>query len=889
MRRLMTRERLSPMLLALAMFAAPSASARAESEPAKDLEPSAEKISAPSAVERGNQPFARANSGDSERRPGATPQPAIPTSLWQSLVDGLPTTEGEIVPPLASAQPYPPNRRPVDLAPEMPTFNPKGYIRARDGYFTLVQAEAPPQPLQGITPAPSSPLQPTQPLGALPTFGQGGIASGLESLPADRAQQAATVAPVMGATSDRALAVNAQPDLAESISKEVLAVQTQFRSAISESPFIRGFKNRQIYAQLNGQYFEPVRWDLDTIVSNIDPGIVQDVIVVQGPYAVQYGPGFTFMDIVTRPTPRNQPVQYRSSASWIMNGQQWYGRETLSGGTQNLAYRFSYGHRNANNYEAGNNIQVPSHYNRGDVLAELGYNLSGYQRIEATYRRFDENHTAYPGQFWDVSSLQTNSYNLRYIDTDPVKPWTQLTAQGWYNNNSLTGNTFDTTKQGVVQNVERSLTNFYFFDQRANAPDQPIYAGFSGGTAGNIQSTGGRLVALFGELDEVSLNTGLDTRVINQRVSEFFTLDQFGLPMPGGAPGVSAVSPVPLNIDQFTTGMPRATMVNPGAFAEMTLPWTSYFRTKIGGRGDFVNTNANPATLPLNTGSLPMTGLSQSDGLYAFYMVNQLNLSQHWMASFSFGQAQRAPTLIDRYADGMFLGILQSGYRRVIGDPSLRKERNWQIDASINGNYDKWRGYLRGYQSWVLDYITYSANSARDPTGAVLLNTLNTPLAELRGFEAFNSFDLTPRITPFASARYVYGMDQTIHQPLTQIPPLQGFAGLRFHDPNEGRVWGMEFFATITRKQNRAGVIRVTDVPVNAATGAGLTQIEVPTPGWTTWNLRGYWNVKRNLLISGGINNMFNKSYIQHLSLRTYPTAVFSPGFSPYLATEYVY
>lgn len=874
--------RLSPRLLACAFLALAPLGAVAAGPPAprSAQTPPEATDAAPS-----DRRAAEKETANDDARGAADPaRGPIPTPLWQSLVDGLPTTEGPLVPPFAAQSAASLPEASSYQPPDMPTFRPQGYIKPRDGFFHFVQL----RPMQPLTPAPASPLRPTQPLGSLPTFGLGGISSAIEALPADRAEKFNTIAPVAGATSERALAVNAQPDLAQSISKDVLSVQTQLRSSISDNPVIRGFRNRQIYAQLNGQFFEPVRSDLDTPISNIDPGIVQDVIVVEGPYAVQYGPGFTFMDIVTRPTPRNQPTQYRSSASYIMNGQQWYGRETVSGGTQNVGYRLSYGHRNANNYEAGNNVQVPSHYNRGDVLAELGYNLSGYQRIEAVYRRFDENHTAYPGQFWDVSSLQTNSYNLRYIDTDPIKPWTQLTAQGWYNNNSLTGNTFDTTKQGVVQNIQRSLTNFYFFDQRANAPDQPIYAGFSGGTMGTIASTGGRLVAQFGELDEVSLTTGFDARVLNQRVNEFFTLDQFAVPAVGG-PGINAISGTALNTDQFTTGMPRATMVNPGAFAEMTLPWTSYFRTKIGGRGDFVNTNANPGTLPLNTGSLPTTGLSQSDGLYAFYMVNSLNLSEHWLASFSFGEAQRPPTLIDRYADGMFLGILQSGYRRVIGDPSLRKERNWQIDASINGNYDKWRGYIRGYQSWVLDYITYSANTAHDPTGAVLLNTLNTPLAELRGFEAFNSFDLTSRITPFASARYVYGMDQTIHQPLSQMPPLQGMAGVRFHDPNEGRVWGMEFFATMTRKQNRAGVIRVTDVPVNAATGAGLTQIEVPTPGWTTWNLRGYWNVKRNLLISGGINNVFNKSYIQHLSLRTYPTAVFSPGFSPYLATEYVY
>jgi iron complex outermembrane recepter protein len=823
--------------------------------------------------------------------------PAAASEPWTSLVDGLPSSNAR---GLAStvATTRSPSASPAPAAPRRAriptTYLSDGYLRPGATGFRLVQAPEPRQPLEPSFSDDTAPATaPRQPLldEERATFGYAGPSGAPMLRDADRAQQFQSESGVASVTNDRALAVTAQPDLAEAISKDVLAVQTQWRSSISENPYIRGFKNRQVYAQLDGQFYEPVRSDLDTIVSKIDPGIVQDVIVIEGPYSVRYGPGFTFMDIVTRPTPRNQPAQYRTSTSWLPNGQQIYGRETVSGGSGNLGYRFSYGHRNGNDYRAGNNVFIPSHYNNGDMLAELGYNLSSSQRLEFNYRRLDQNHTAYPGQFFDVSSLQTNAFNLRYIDEDPTKPWTRLIAQGWFNQNSMTGNTFNSTKQPTVNAVQRALTQFYYpstISQFGGSPTTntniPLLTGFAGSTTGNIMSTGGRVTAQFGEFDEVSLLTGIDARVLDQRVDEFFTISPFLLP-----PQTNPAGTYPL---QFTTGMPRATMVNPGAFAEMTLPWTTYFRSKIGGRGDFVNTNANPNTFPAlsnpapfpQTGSLRRTDLSQNDGLYSFYMTNQLDLNEHWTGGLSFGEAQRPPSLIDRYADGMFLGIIQSGYRRVIGDPSLKKERNWQIDVNLNGTYENWRGYVRGYQSWVLDYITYSQNTVRDPTGAVLLNTVNTPLAELRGFEAFNSIDISPRITPFASAHYVYGVDQTLGQPLTQIPPLQGFAGIRFHDPNGGRTWGLETFATITREQDRVGFIRVTGLPT-----AAPVQIESRTPGWTTYNLRGYWNVSKNLLLSGGINNIFDKTYIQHLSLRTPPVLVFSPGISPYMSMEWIY
>ena len=829
-------------------------------------------------------------------RPASTPKPPAKSQSWTSLVAGLDSIS--LRPARSTQAPASAGGASASAIRSRPkastAFQSEGYIRSRGGNFTLTQA---PQPRQPLEPAESEDattgITPRQPLldEEASNFGFSGPSSAPVLRDEDRAEHFQSMNNVASATNDQALSVNAQPDLAEAISQNVLSLQTQWRSSVSENPYIRGFKNQQIYSQLDGQYYLPVRSDLDTIVNKIDPGIVQDVIVIEGPYSVQYGPGFTFMDIVTRPTPRNQAPQYRTSTSWLPNGQQIYGRETVSGGTNNLGYRFSYGHRNANDYRAGNNVYIPSHYNSGDVLAEIGYNLSGSQRLEMTYRRLDQNHTAYPGQFFDVSSLQTNAFNLRYIDEDPTRPWTRLIAQGWYNQNSMTGNTFNPTKQPTVQAVQRSLTQFYYpstITQFGGSPTTntniPLLTGFAGSTVGDVSSAGGRLTTQFGELDEVSLLTGVDARFVDQRVDEFFTVNPFLLP-----PQTNPAGTYPL---KFTTGMPRATMVNPGAFAEMTLPWTTYFRSRIGGRGDIVNTNANANTFPgfsnpapfPPTGSLRHTDLSQTDGLYSFYMTNTLDINEHWTGGLSFGHAQRPPSLIDRYADGMFLGIIQSGYRRVVGDPSLKKERNWQIDATINGKYDNWRGYVRGYQSWVIDYITYSQSTAVDPTGAVLLNTMNTPLAELRGFEAFNSFDLSPRITPFASAHYVYGVDQTLGQALPQIPPLQGFAGIRFHDPNEGRRWGLEAFATITRQQDRNAFIRVT-----GGAPYEVRQIEQQTPGWTIYNLRGYWNVSQNMMLSGGINNIFDKTYIQHLSLRTPPVLVYSPGISPYMSMEWIY
>jgi len=763
------------------------------------------------------------------------------------------------------------------------TYASGGYIVNEQGNFRLARQPEPEQPLESAPTQPRPPSLPgagsvEQPLdagGGSSLFGASFFGGGLGARSAAAEHGTSAVEQVTSGQINN----TGKADLTEALSQTSLAVQMQRRGQVQGNPFIRGFKNQQIYSQLDGQYFLPIRTDLDTITSKIDPGIVQDVIVIEGPYSVQYGPGFSFFDIVTAPTPRNQRAQYRSSGSYIMNGSGFYGRETVSGGGSNYGYRFSYGHRNANDYKTGGGggsplnpfnlergARIPSHYNYGDFLGDVGYDLAADTRLEVSYRRFDQNHTAYPGQFFDIASQESNALNLRLIDTDPTQRYSKRILQGWYNRSNMTGNTLNPSSQGIVAQIENGLITTSNF---------PPGTTFQGNTVGDVMSTGGRVATTYGDLDDVNLTTGIDARVLSQRITEFYD--------------ITSPDPVPPST-LFSTGMPRSRLANPGAFAEMTLPWSSSFKTRIGGRGDYVYTAADSSQINPNTGSLPAGSVfHKNDGLYSFYMTNTAELNRNWTANVSFGQAQRPPTLIDRYADGVFLGILQSGFSRVIGNPGLSKERNWQIDASLSANYDNYRGSLRGYQSWVINYITYSVFPVIDPTGARILNTINTPLATLSGFETFHEFgEANNWIKPFAAVNYVYGVDQTIHQALPQIPPLQSRLGFNFQRGGGNSPWGISTYARVVAHQDRNGYLRTT---LNAPE---VTSVELRTPGFTTANIQGYWQAGRNLTVFAGIDNAFNRFYIEHLSLHTGGlnnpnTWAWSPGCSPYVNVEWTY
>ena len=66
--------------------------------------------------------------------------------------------------------------------------------------------------------------------------------------------------------------------------------------------------------------------------------------------------------------------------------------------------------------------------------------------------------------------------------------------------------------------------------------------------------------------------------------------------------------------------------------------------------------------------------------------------------------------------------------------------------------------------------------------------------------------------------------------------------------------------------------------------------------------MRGYYVVNENLNLVGGIDNMFDNNYLEHLNLRLPPdpgtvdepedipaTYVFSPGITPYFGIEWTH
>ncbi len=634
-----------------------------------------------------------------------------------------------------------------------------------------------------------------------------------------------------------------------------------FRRPAATEPHIRGFHHRQIYTQLNGGYWLPARWDLDTIVSKLDAGIVADVIIIKGPYSAVYGPSFSYIDVVTVPTPRyccGHGFEGRTVMNYDTNGEAWYARQAFQGGGVDWGFRGSFGFRTANDFKSGQDDTFGSRRIRGsykhrDIDFAVGYDLSPYSRVQFDYIRLDLTDAEFFNQPTDIDFLVTNGDTGRY-ELDYTPYFDHLRVEGWYNRTRL---------------AQSGLT-------AAFNPANPFNFEFLFvSTYADITNWGQRVAVTWGDYDCSHLTVGADYREVEQEILE----RDIGF-------GFNVVTNT-FNFVDDTFDLPKSRLTNPGVFFQATDYIDCDWAVTVGGRWDWVKAKPlglprsgpggftgtlNPFTFNPTPGHTILVPVERNYDLWSAFVTTEYQVNCEWTVFAGGGHAERAPTLTELYVDQTFLAGNQRGFNFFIGNPALDKERLWQIDVGTTADYANMRGSLRGFYAWVDDYITYNRIAVNPEFPGPLSDGYRfvNRDATLAGFELNSEYDLTRTLTAFGSLAYVEGRDRDINEPLFGIYPLQSRVGIRGEYGNYYSGWGWEFSARIVDNQDR----------IAGSLG------EQFTAGFTTYDLRTYWRLSPNLLLTAGVTNLTNKAYFEHYDYRVNPVdpgsgQVGVPSFQP--------
>ncbi|MEL6106562.1 MAG: TonB-dependent receptor [Planctomycetota bacterium] len=642
-------------------------------------------------------------------------------------------------------------------------------------------------------------------------------------------------------------------------SKSAQGVAVQQRTPIVSDTRIRGQRVGQVLA--SGSFWAPARMDLDTMMSKIDSRLIEDVILIKGPYAASYGPSFRFVDIEFIKSPRYQGFESHgaSSASFSSNGQHWYGRQSLWGGNEEFGYFVSYGHQTANDYTTGiGGFSVPSSFKSRDLFVAMGWDLSEHEKLEFNLLRLDQTDVEFPGLVYDINFLVTDGYELTYTNDDAW--WSdRLRMELWYNRTRFEG---DSGRPGKSRHIPQLLMELESPSGLAGLAETDVDA----------LSAGYRLENIY-ELGNGQVSWGTDLILVNQELNDIEPLG-------------------PPNDNNFP--IPRSHSIDVGVFVEDVEQVTDRLSMTAGGRVDGVFTDAANMVrgVPLLFEDIKRAELDQSFLLGSAYLTGQYKLDPAWNLNFGMGFASRAPTLTELYTDASFIGSLQRGITFLLGDPKLKQEKLYQLDLAFQYSEDATQFGLQGYYSWIEDYITYDL---LDPPGAIDgfqqgAAFVNTDLAEVLGVEFYAQHQLTPIVSIFATSSYTQGSDLTRtdparlsvvanrsdtagfeEEPLPGIPPLDSRIGILFEDAALRPKWGVEFSARIVDNQDRIAA----------------TLDEVATPGFTTYDLRAYRSVA-DWLFTFGVENLGDKFYQEHVDYRS-GLGVFRPGISTYMSAEVSY
>lgn len=670
-------------------------------------------------------------------------------------------------------------------------------------------------------------------------------------------------------------------------SKTSLSTEVQRRTPIVNDPRIRSSRVGALAA--SGSYWVPARADLDTVVSKFDSRLIDDVVVIPGPYSSIYGPGLHFVDFRLKQSPRSSrgpEWSGRTAFDYGANGDQWLGLQSISSAGSNWGMRLDYAHRGGSDYRAGNDDLVPSSYSSREWNLSLGRDFQSGDSIEFSAIRLDQTDVEFPGYVFDLDVLVTDGYEVTYHQD---RHWwaDRADTETWYNRTWFEGNAQNPRKAGQFPIL-----------------DAISYVGF---TDVDSLSIGYRRALGWGDDASYQIVVGHDLRFIKQELNERSS----GLPIGGFIPIVNANSPVP-----------RSYSVNPGLFASYTERLCRHWTFGAGGRIDYFQSDVvddpqklqeltfsqNPATIDEILG----TDRLQTDRLLlSLYMNLQRRFNDCLVGGISLGYAERPPTLTELYAVQPFLLLLQNGLTTVTGDPLLDDEKLIQFDVNLEYDTDSFRAGVRGFYGWAFDYITFEnmrtlRSGPNNEVQQVSLKYVNTDLATMTGFESFVELLPGERFSPFATVRYVDGRDRTRNgdfatrpgeagipsvrtqglsrgafsfvpgsdsEPLPGISPLESRVGVRLNDTARRPEWNVELSARIVDNQDRIAT----------------SLLESATAGFTTWDLRGTYQPAAidGLILVSGVENFTDKTYREHLDFRS-PTgaSVFQPGANFYFGVD---
>jgi iron complex outermembrane receptor protein len=595
--------------------------------------------------------------------------------------------------------------------------------------------------------------------------------------------------------------------------RDIPGVDSVRRGPLGLDPVVRGMRESQVGVYLDdARIFPAGPARMDSALSHFDPGTVESVQVVKGPYALTWGAGnLTAMRASTMPLPH--------AVRGTLHGNIWGGYSgnldasegvaQLYGTAGSTSYWVGGAMRAGSDYKAGNGETIPGDYRSGEGRAKVGFALSNASFLQFSGAYQDQRDVDYPGRLLDATLFRTTylagSYDYQAGGGAAVH------VSGYYND------------------VDHEMNN----DEKPTAGDMagrvPPF-GLDIDLVTGSRTWGGRAVAEFDASDAWRLEAGADVYSVNRDARR----------------RVGRRSNDATILEDVV--WPDANTRDAGMFVKAETTAGSVDVTATG-RVDFVSSTADETIMSdffkANTeGPYDVTETNLSGALTASQI-----LSSHWNLAAGIGTAVRTADASERYSDRFPSSKMQTS-AEFMGNPQLLPERGTQFDVWLDGRYANWSLSVGGFYRTVADYITIEATDLprKLPLSPPIVFRYVNGDARFWGAEGTLSYFPARRITLTASSAYLWGQDTTLDEPVLGISPFRVDFAARY----DGGPWYAKGAVHSVADQERVATSR----------------FETPTQGATTVDLLGGWRSPHGFELIGGIRNLFDVFYVNHLNAK---------------------
>lgn len=595
--------------------------------------------------------------------------------------------------------------------------------------------------------------------------------------------------------------------------RSVEGVDAVRRGPVGLDPVVRGLRETEVGTYLDGTRIFPAGpARMDSPLSHIDPSMIEDIQVVKGPYALNWGAGnMSAIRVQTQPLHTlNTPFGGQFMSGYDSNFNTLEEAASIYGRSGKVGYLLSGAWRSGNDYSSGDGTDIPGDYLSRELRGKASYATSSNSHFTLSLGYQNQEEIDYPGRLLDADYFDT--YNA---------------SAGWEWNPQKDGVLQNISAKAYLSNISHGMDN----DDKPTAqpdPDRmpPFATDVHVDTKSNVY--GANIAATISTHPGWEWEIGTDFYHSYREAMRTITRRDNGQEL------------------SFNFIWPEATITDGGLYNRFSYSFSDRLSVTASLRLDLVSANADTISEFFEQ-NVSDNRDSREANLSASGTINY-HFSESWTLGLGLGSVVRTADATERYSDRQPSSKSQTS-AEFVGNPTLDPERSTQADLWLDGDYEKLNLSMNGFVRQMDNYITLEATDlpSRQPMSPETVYQYFNGSAQYAGFDISGRYRFIDPLQLSGTFSYLWGEDTTLDEPALGVAPLSGSAGLRYNITPD--IFA-ESTAEFTGKQDRVAT----------------TRGETSTDGYTVINFQGGWNFSNAVSLRLGVKNLFNRQYVNHLN-----------------------